>query len=104
MNLKPIYQAEASNPAICAEAGPRHTIGVDFATGPDYTVTRLALTPLQHVLAHTERDYYELCQLIDSALFETLLKAEQGRLQRQKLIMIDYVAVLNERIAAWGVV
>lgn len=54
----------------------------------------------------TERDELQtkldaLTRFIDSTLFETLPKAEQGRLQRQKLIMIDYLAVLNERIEAW---
>lgn len=55
----------------------------------------------------TERDELQtkltaLSKFIDSDIFDTLPSAEQGRLQRQKLIMIDYVAVLNERIAAWG--
>ena len=54
----------------------------------------------------TERDELQarltaLTSFIDSELFDTLPKAEQGRLQRQKLIMIDYVAVLNERVASW---
>lgn len=54
----------------------------------------------------TERDELQtklgaLSRFIDSELFDTLPHAEQGRLQRQKLIMIEYVAVLNERIAAF---
>jgi hypothetical protein len=38
---------------------------------------------------------------IDSDGFESVDIAEQGRLQRQKLITIELLAVLNERVTAW---
>lgn len=65
----------------------------------------MTLQPYQQRVV-TERDELQtkldaLSRFIDSDFFDTLPNAEQGRLQRQKLIMIDYVAVLNERIAAF---
>ena len=39
---------------------------------------------------------------IKSELFTTVDTAEQGRLLRQELIMVDLLAVLNDRIESWG--
>lgn len=39
---------------------------------------------------------------IKSDRFSSVEIAEQGRLLRQELIRVDLLAVLNERIVAWG--
>lgn len=120
--LKSLYQAEASNPhfkceadnpLIRAEATPTYRcstpypdymmLGLNPALIPQPAITKPCGTPVQHVLAYTQRDYNELCQLIESDLFDALPNAEQGRLQRQKLIMIEMLAVLNERVADYPV-
>jgi hypothetical protein len=58
----------------------------------------------QRVVAESDELSTRLAALktfIDSDRFESVDTAEQGRLQRQKLIMVEYLAVLNERVAAF---
>lgn len=95
---------------LTADSRPQSVIRFDLASGTDTTVTARLPTPVhrepwQERIINERNDLefklHRLTNFIDSTLFDTLPKAEQGRLQRQKLIMIDYVAVLNERVAAW---
>lgn len=81
----------------------RHTLGVDLASSPDFSVT---FRPPHQARVITESQELAtrltaLQAFIKSDRFNSVEIAEQSRLLRQELIMIDYLAVLNERIAAW---
>lgn len=82
LNFTSVAVGEASSPLISAEYSQR-------------------TAPVLSELSDLQTRLHRLIAFIDSELFDTLPKAGQGRLQRQKLIMIDYVAVLNERVDAW---
>lgn len=95
---------------LTADSRPQLVIGFDLASGTDTTVTARLPTPVHRApwqdrvineLTELQTRLHGLTAFIDSELFDTVSAAEQGRLQRQKLIMIDYPAVLNERVAAW---
>jgi|GEM_PF-915383 len=49
--------------------------------------------------------YKALCKFIDeSPVFETLHINEQGRLKKQRSIMLKYWQILDERIDAFGII
>lgn len=100
--------AEAHNPLICAEA---HNPAFRCEAGSVYSGALLraepALQPHQtRVIAERDELATRLTALqafIKSDRFSSVEIAEQGRLLRQELIMVDLLAVLNERIAAFNV-
>ena len=97
----PLICAEAHNPAFRCDAGP----SVDLASGFDQSAFFRITHWKQRVIAERDELATRLTALqafIKSDRFSSVEIAEQGRLLRQELIMVDLLAVLNERIAAWG--
>lgn len=107
--VKPLTAADS---AVALETTLRHTIGVDLASGTDFSVTadNLKISCNRHqphqtrVITESQELATRLTALqafIKSDRFSSVEIAEQSRLLRQELIMIELLAVLNERIAAW---
>lgn len=101
--------AEAHNPLICAEA---HNPAFRCDAGSVYRGVQgwdpTIIPPPHQYRVIAERDELAtrltaLQAFIKSDRFSSVEIAEQGRLLRQELIMVDLLAVLNERIAAWQV-
>jgi hypothetical protein len=113
----PLICAEAHNPAFRWEAGSMYN-SVEVPDGyiaeyvlGDPNPMLIQISGHRHVQPHqarviTESQYIAtrltaLQAFIKSDSYQSVDTAEQGRLLRQELLMVDLLAVLNERIAAW---